>query len=296
MANIVVPMNKCTIHLQRKVKIHFMELSVIITTYNSPEWLQKVLWGYQAQEFKDFEMIIADDGSGQETKTLVDEMKKELFFPVQHIWQEDEGFRKCTILNKAIVASKADYLVISDGDCIPRKDFLEVHFNKRRKGRFLSGGYSKLPMQLSRQITKEDIFNQDCFDIHWLKSNGLPGSFKNTKFTARGFKAGLLNFITPTNASWNGHNSSAWKKDIYQVNGFNEDMRYGALDREMGERLINSGIKGVQIRYSAICVHLDHSRGYKNKEDLARNKEIWLQSQKQKLKWASNGIVKPQTL
>lgn len=272
-----------------------MKLSVIITTYNSPVWLQKVLWGYEVQTFRDFEVVIADDGSSDETRSLIDNMRKEVSYPVQHIWHPDEGFRKCTILNKAIVASQTDYLVISDGDCIPRKDFLEVHINKRKQGYFLSGGYSKLPMDISQKITKEDIFNQHCFDIHWLKTNGLPATFKNNKFTAKGFKASLLNFITPTNASWNGHNSSAWKKDIYAVNGFNEQMRYGALDREMGERLENSGIKGLQIRYSAVCVHLDHSRGYKNKEDLARNKAIWMKSRKEKLTWIEDGIVKSAT-
>jgi len=269
-----------------------MELSVIITTYNSPAWLQKVLWGYQTQGFKDFEMVIADDGSTNDTKQLIDSMRNEVFYPIQHIWQADEGFRKCEILNKAIVASKAGYLVISDGDCIPRQDFLQVHVDKRKQGCFLSGGYNKLPMELSQKITKEDILSQNCFDINWLKANGLPSTFTNTKFTAEGFKAAFLNFVTPTNASWNGHNSSAWKQDIYNINGFNEDMRYGALDREMGERLMNNGIKGLQIRYSAICVHLDHARGYKNKKDLAENKAIWDRTKKEKIKWTGNGIVK----
>jgi glycosyltransferase involved in cell wall biosynthesis len=269
-----------------------MKLSVIITTYNSPAWLQKVLWGYQTQTFTDFEVVIADDGSTDDTRQLINDMRNEVFYTIQHVWHADEGFRKCEILNKAIVASKADYLVISDGDCIPRKDFLQVHVSKRKQGYFLSGGYNKLPMQLSETITREDIFNQNCFDINWLKANGLPSSFKNTKFTTKGFKAALLNFVTPTNASWNGHNSSAWKQDIYNVNGFNEDMRYGALDREMGERLINNGIKSLQIRYSAICVHLDHSRSYKNEKDLAANKAIWERTKKEKLKWIDHGIVK----
>lgn len=269
-----------------------MQLSVIITTYNSPAWLQKVMWGYATQTFKDFEMVIADDGSTEETRMLINNMSREVSYPVQHIWQPDEGFKKCAILNKAIVASKADYLVISDGDCIPRKDFLEVHASKRKKGYFLSGGYSKLPMDISKKIIKEDIISQNCFNIRWLKENGMPSSFKNNKFTAKGLKAGLLNFITPTKPTWNGHNSSAWKKDIYAVNGFNEQMHYGALDREMGERLENKGIEGLQIRYSAICVHLDHSRSYKNKEDLAKNKAIWMKSRYEKLTWIEDGIIK----
>ena len=269
-----------------------MELSVIITTYNAAEWLEKVMWGYQAQVFRNFELVIADDGSNDITRQLIERMRKEVFFPVKHVWHEDKGFRKCTILNKAITEAAADYLVISDGDCIPRNDFLQVHSNKKKSSYFLSGGYSKLPMSLSKQITKDDILTQRCFDIQWLTKNGLPGNFKNSKFTASGWKAGLLNAITPTNASWNGHNSSAWKEDILNVNGFDERMRYGALDREMGERLMNNGIKGLQIRYSAICIHLDHSRGYKNEQDLAENQAIRDTTKKEKRTWTEYGIVK----
>jgi glycosyltransferase involved in cell wall biosynthesis len=273
-----------------------MEMSVIITTYNAAEWLEKVMWGYQAQVFRDFELVIADDGSNDITRALITRMQKEVFYPVKHVWHEDEGFRKCTILNKAITAAATDYLVISDGDCIPRNDFLQVHATKRKRGYFLSGGYSKLPMELSKQITKEDVLTQRCFDVNWLKKNGLPDSFKNSKFTASGWKAGLLNIITPTNASWNGHNSSAWKQDILNVNGFDERMRYGALDREMGERLMNNGVKGLQIRYSAICIHLDHSRGYKNEKDLANNQAIRDATKKEKRTWTDYGIVKGENL
>ena len=269
-----------------------MQLSIIITTYNSPEWLQKVIWGYKVQTFRDFEMVIADDGSKDDTKQLIERMRAKLSFPVQHVWQEDLGFRKCTILNKAIVASRTDYLVISDGDCIPRNDFLQVHINKRKQGCFLSGGYNKLPMQLSQAITKEDIEGQRCFDTSWLKEHGLKKSFTNSKLQVAGWKASLLNTLTPTNASWNGHNSSAWKQDILAVNGFDERMRYGALDREMGERLMNNHIKGLQIRYSAVCLHLDHSRGYKNEADLAANAAIRERTKKEKLTWTDYGIVK----
>ncbi len=269
-----------------------MELSVIITTYNAAAWLEKVLWGYAAQTFRNFELLIADDGSNDVTRQLIEQMRHEVLYPVKHIWHEDEGFRKCTILNKAITHAAADYLVISDGDCIPRKDFLQVHADKKKPGCFLSGGYSKLPIQLSQMITKENILTQRCFDIKWLQKNGLPKSFKNNKFTAAGWKARALNFITPTNASWNGHNASAWKQDIIAVNGFDERMRYGALDREMGERLMNKGVKGLQIRYSAVCIHLDHARGYKNDKDLTENQAIRDITKKEKRTWTDYGIVK----
>lgn len=270
--------------------IGFMQLSVIITTYNSPEWLEKVLWGFEAQSYREFEVIIADDGSGEPTHALIETMKATVSYPIQHVWHEDIGFRKCTILNKAIEASQTDYLVFTDGDCIPRKDFLQVHASRREKGHFLSGGYFMLPMSISREITKENILSQDCFSLSWLKAKGLPASFKNSKISVKGGLAEFMNAITPTKATWNGHNVSGWKADILAVNGYDERMRYGALDRELGERLMNKGIKGIQIRYSAICIHLDHSRGYKNTKDINFNKGIRKTTAEEKRTWTDFGI------
>ena len=132
-----------------------MQLSVIFTTYNSPLWLEKVLWGYQYQQFKNFEVIIADDGSTAETGDAIKKMQQQVDYPIRHIWHEDKGFCKCRILNKAIVASASDYLVFSDADCIPRKDFLQAHHDHKEKNHFLSGGAIRLPMNLSEMINKE---------------------------------------------------------------------------------------------------------------------------------------------
>lgn len=96
-----------------------MKLSVIITTYNSPVWLEKVLWGYSVQTHKDFEIVIGDDGSRDDTRETIDRLRKETGLTIKHIWQEDKGFRKCRILNKAILQADAPYLVFTDGDCIP---------------------------------------------------------------------------------------------------------------------------------------------------------------------------------
>lgn len=267
-------------------------LSVIISTYNSEEWLEKVLLGYACQDTNDFEVVIADDGSKQPTFDLIDRLKTEVPYTIQHIWQEDDGFQKSRILNKALVATKADYVLMSDGDCIPRKDFVSVHLKFREKGYFLSGGYFMLPMSISKKITKSNIIAQDCFRVDWLKENGLDSSFKTNKLTAKGFKENLLNKITPTNASWNGHNASGWKEDLIAVNGFDERMQYGGQDREIGERLMNRGIKSKQIRYSAICVHLDHPRGYKTKESIDKNLAIRAATKKEKKKWTNFGIKK----
>lgn len=268
-----------------------MTLSIIITTYNAPEWLEKVLWGYQQQSFRDFEVLVADDGSGEPTRQLIERMRGEVFYPLQHIWHEDIGFRKCTILNKAIKASATDYLLFTDGDCIPRADFVEVHVQRREKGYFLSGGYLKLPMELSKIITRNDIETGNCFNKKWLRANGLPGTFRNSKLTHHKAWASVLNALTPTSATWNGHNVSGWKEDIVAVNGYDERMRYGALDRELGERMMNNGIRGKQIRYSAVCIHLDHSRGYRNEKDLNYNASIRAITKKEKRTWTDAGIT-----
>ena len=122
-----------------------MKVSVIITTYNAVEWLQKVLVGFSVQTECDFEIVIADDGSTSETKELLSLFSSKFKYPIVHVWQEDEGFQKSKILNKAILKSNSDYLLFTDGDCIPRKDFIEMHLKHQETGYFLSGGYFKVP-------------------------------------------------------------------------------------------------------------------------------------------------------
>ncbi|KAB5486921.1 MULTISPECIES: glycosyltransferase family 2 protein [Flagellimonas] len=275
-------------HEEREVP----KISVIVSTYNAEEWLEKVLWGFNCQIFKDFEVVIADDGSGPKTKELLEELSEKVFYNIVHVWQEDDGFQKSRILNKAVEACNAEYIIMTDGDCIPREDFVEVHYINKEPGYFISGGYYMLPMNISKMITLDDIEKQNCFNIHWLMDKGIPKTFKNNKLTASGFISKLLNTFTPTNASWNGHNSSGWKKDILNVNGFDERMQYGGQDRELGERLFNFGIKSKQLRYSAVCVHLDHKRGYKTPESIAKNQAIRKETRSKKAVWTHYGITK----
>ena len=181
---------------------------------------------------------------------------------------------------------------MSDGDCIPRFDFVEIHVKHREEGFFLSGGYFMLPMHISNLISEQDIYDGHCFDLKWLKANGLKPSFKNNKLTSTGLKSWILNLFTPTNASWNRHNASGWKKDIMAINGFDERMQYGGQDRELGERLFNNGLKSKQIRYSAICVHLDHPRSYKTKASIDKNLEIRRIIKAENRSWTDYGIEK----
>lgn len=269
-----------------------MKLSVIITTYNSEEWLHKVLLGYSVQTEADFEIVIADDGSSIKTKQLLDSLSSKFIHPIVHVWHEDIGFRKSEIVNKAILQSNADYILFTDGDCIPRKDFVQTHLKYKEKGYFLSGGYFKLPIAISEAINQDDIIKQSCFSYNWLLTNGLKFSFKVTKLTKNKLLAAFLNWVTPTKSTFNGHNSSVFKEDLLAVNGFNENMHYGGLDREIGERLFNFGVLSKQIRYHAICLHLDHERKYVDKSKILNNLAIRNYNKKHNITWISSGIKK----
>lgn len=277
---------------RKEVIVQPPKASVIISTYNQPEWLKKVLIGYQQQTIRDFEIVIADDGSGETTKVVIEDFKQSSDLKLTHVWQEDKGFRKTRILNTAIQATTSDYLIMTDGDCIPRQDFVATHIKLRKKDSFLSGGYFKLPKSISDIITKADIETQNCFKLEWLLKKGLKKTFKTNKLTATGLKEKLLNTFTPTKATWDGMNASGWKKDILAVNGFDERMEYGGEDRELGERLVNNNIKPIQIRYSAICLHLFHERSYKNEIALKANLAIRKHTKSKKLTWTDFGIKK----
>jgi GT2 family glycosyltransferase len=79
---------------------------------------------------------------------------------------------------------------------------------------------------------------------------------------------------------------------VVRVNGFDERMAYWAQDREFGERLVHAGVRGVQIRYSAICVHLHHERPYKTPESRERNQQIRLETRRNRARWTAFGINK----
>ncbi len=249
-----------------------MTVGVVISTYNNPAWLEKTLWGYCCQTRRPDEILIADDGSRGETRLLIESFSDRL--PVKHIWHEDNGFQKSQILNKALVAAESEYLIFTDQDCIPREDFIATHIHFAEKGYLLSGGYFKLPMDISLKINENDVIARRAFSLKWLKEQGLKTTFKCSKLFRNKAFAAFMNFITTTKATWNGMNSSGWRADMLKINGYNEQMQYGGQDREFGERLFNLGIKPKQIRYSAICLHLDHKRPYKTAESIAKNRAI----------------------
>lgn len=267
-------------------------ISVVVSTYNSEEWLRKVLDGYKYQTYNNFEVIVADDGSRETTKQLIDSYKEDYPVRLRHLWHEDEGYRRQRILNIAITEADKPYILFTDGDCIPRKDFIEVHAKYAEEGFFLSGGYCKLPIKTSEAISEDDIRTERCFDATWLKKQDTLKGTQSLKLSSGPILASILDVVTPTNASFNNCNSSAWKEDLIAINGYDERMRYGGPDRELGERLENYGLKSKQIRHKAICLHLDHARGYKTKESLDRNLAIRKEVKDDNKKWTEYGIVK----
>jgi glycosyltransferase involved in cell wall biosynthesis len=267
-----------------------MKTAVIISTYNSPSALEKVLRGYAAQTFRQFELFIADDGSGAETRRIIEQFHVEAM-PVNHVWHPDRGFRKCTILNRAIAATDAEYLIFSDGDCIPRQDFVSTHLALREPGRFLSGGTVYLPKELTERLTVDDVVAGRATDLSWLRANGLGQGVKGRiRLGNQPRVQALWDRLTFTQPTLNGHNTSAWRSDIVAANGFDERMGYGGLDRELGERLENAGVRGKQVRHRAVCVHLFHKRGYESDRMWQHNYAIRRETRDLRLTFTSYGI------
>jgi glycosyltransferase involved in cell wall biosynthesis len=268
-----------------------MRLSVILSTYNAPAWLEKVIWGYATQTHGNFEIVVADDGSRDETAELIARLTRQTGLSIEHVWHEDRGFRKCEILNKAILRASAEYLVFSDGDCIPRGDFLETHARLAAPGYFLSGGIVRLPLRISRRIDLDDVVRQRATHLPWLARRGLVPRKSSLRMVLP-YRAGrMLDRITTTKPTWNGHNASGWKDDLVRVNGFDQRMGYGGEDCELGERLVNAGVRPRQIRNRAVCVHLDHARGYVDQHALAWNQQHRETVRREGRVWTDYGIL-----
>jgi glycosyltransferase involved in cell wall biosynthesis len=278
------------LHREHRLVGGNMRVSVVLSTFEQPAWLEKVLWGYAHQSHGDFEIVVADDGSGHATREVVDSCRRKLRLIIEHVWQPHDGFRKCRILNEAISRSQGDYLIFSDGDCVPRRDFVATHIAQARQGAFLSGGVLRLPMALSKAIGADEIASGVAFQWRRLAHGGCKWWRLHLAAVPR-WAAMCCDQITPTRASFNGHNASAWRSDIERVNGFDERMQYGGLDRELGERLTNAGVRGRQIRHRAICVHLEHPRDYIDPSAMSRNREIRRATFIRQVTWTDYGLV-----
>jgi glycosyltransferase involved in cell wall biosynthesis len=267
-------------------------IAVIVNTYNQVPSLRLALLGYTMQTHRDFELVIADDGSTEDTRELLQWFAKQYRMRVVHMWQPDVGFRKCRALNQGIIASSAEYVITTDGDCIPHPEFVAAHLKLARPRRYLSAGYLR-QKKTAADLTEDDVLSGRIMDPEWQIAAGTKRS-RTKKFGTQPFGtfAKLMNMLSPTKPGWHNHNSSGWKSDIFEVNGYDERMGYGAQDREMGERLDNLGVRGLQARWSALTVHIEHPRPYDTTKSREFNKGIRRQTRANKTKWTPYGIAK----
>ncbi|HSH46928.1 MAG TPA: glycosyltransferase [Longimicrobiales bacterium] len=252
-----------------------MRVAVILSTYNQPDWLRKTLWGYARQTHREFEVVVADDGSGADTGAVIAEVRRKYpSLQLRHVWHPDRGYRKCVILNRAAVAALGEYLVFSDGDCIPRPDFVETHARLAEPGTFLSGGAVRLPRDLSETISEEDVASGHIFRRTWLRENGFEPGRHGLRLLDGTAAPTVLDALSPTGATWNGNNASTWRSVVLKANGFEHELGYGGQDREFGERIANLGVSGKLVRYRAVAVHLDHGRPYRSEESIRQNRAL----------------------
>jgi glycosyltransferase involved in cell wall biosynthesis len=268
---------------------------VIVTTYNNPQALHFALLGLEGQSTQAFKVCVADDGSGSDTQKVVSQWQHrwgpERF---RHVWHPDNGFAKNEILNKAIVSSVADYLIFIDGDCIASPGYVQRHFDLRRPGQFVSGSLIRMPLEVNELLNDGLITTKAIFQTNWLKSHGSIrrlGSWLKTANLPLPV-SDFLERISPVKKVWNGCNSSGWRSDLLKVNGFDESMKYGAEDVEMGVRLNNAGIIGRHNRYTAPLLHIEHARGYADPLVAASNKRYMKTVRRSGKTWTPLGIVK----
>jgi len=227
-----------------------METSLIIATYNWPEALELVLLSVLKQSHLPVEIIIADDGSTNATKEMIDSFKSKVSLEIKHIWHQDDGFQKTIILNKAIEVAKGDYIIQIDGDLILHTNFIKDHITSARKGQFIHGSRAFLNQQLTNSAFKNK-------NITFLT---LQKGISNRLNTIRSiFSSSILSKTNKSLKGTRGCNFSFWKKDFLKVNGYNEDMTgWGKEDTELSVRLMNNGLQKYKLKFKAICYHLHH--------------------------------------
>jgi len=239
-----------------------MRASFIISFYKKIDILQMILEALERQSVTDFEVIIADDGSPDDVVKKMQEAMTRSKLSIQHIWHEDLGFRKTIILNRAILASRTDYLIFIDGDCIPHARFVEAHLAEREKRVALAGRRVNLSPKLTLQVTAEKI-RAGYLDGSFQTNVWWDGLFGKTTHVEKAFYLNS-NWIGKSVPSGDVHllgcNWSIHKKDIMEINGFDE--RYQAPgwgeDTDIEERLRWNGVRLKTVKNRAIMYHLYH--------------------------------------
>jgi glycosyltransferase involved in cell wall biosynthesis len=236
------------------------QTAVIIPVYNAVRALELVLAGYCRQSRSDFELFIADDGSGPEVRSLIDTYAKNAPFPVRYAYQPDDGYRKTRILNQAVRESSASYLIFADADCIPHSHFVEAHCERRRNRTVLCGRRVNLSRRVSDGLTSRDILEgklEGPAPVRILEALLGQSAHWDEGFLVK--NRILHRWINRKEPTILGSNFSLEKSLLEQVNGFNEDfVGYSGEDTELEYRLRLAGAGFDWVRHLAIQYHLYH--------------------------------------
>jgi glycosyltransferase involved in cell wall biosynthesis len=252
-------------------------LSLVVAVYNKSENLRLVLQGCARQSFRDFEVIIADDGSGNDVRAVVSEARESFAFPLIHLWHEDLGWRKNAMLNNAIRAARSSYLVFIDGDCIPSRHFLHDHLTQRQRGSLLLGRRVETSERWSKRISPEEVRTGRFQRLGWRELwDGVSGKSLRVEDGLR-IPSGFLRRLLLRNVSGNlGSNFSVSKEDLEAVNGFDElyDGPGCGEDSDLQYRLSLIGIRGKSLRNLAVQYHLYHPATAASQKSLERFQNI----------------------
>ncbi len=253
------------------------DLSLVISVYNREEVLRLVLAAVQRQSFREFEVIVADDGSGPGVKDVVDEARAEFGLSIRHLWQEDIGWRKNRILNSAVRAAVSPYLVFIDGDCLPGKDFLLDHYLEREEGKVLLGRRVEMSKRWAAKLTLAKVMSGkfEHVGFHELLDGAL-GKALRIEDGIRITNPSIRELIGRKSATILGSNFSLYKKELVAINGFDEayDGPGHGEDSDIQYRLSLIGVTGKSLRNLAVQYHVYHPRTQPSQKSLIRFEEV----------------------
>lgn len=230
-----------------------MKITVLFTTYNWKEALELLLLSIFRQSLLPYEIVIADDGSTEDTRELIDRLRAKTSIPIQHIWHPDEGYRKTFILNKALKQVQGDYIIQVDGDMILHRHFVRDHNHFAKKNCFIRGYRIMLdPDETQKAFAEKQIDFPPTYDVRHSLRLAFHSLFLTRLCIDENRKMhkvfGLL-----------GCNMSFWKEDALRLNGFDQDITgWGGEDTDFGVRLFNAGLSQRKLKYAAIQHHLYH--------------------------------------
>jgi glycosyltransferase involved in cell wall biosynthesis len=241
-----------------------MRISLIISTYDQPTSLAKVLRGVSRQTRGPDEVFLADDGSGEETRTLVERWRDEEAAPIHHLWHPHDGFRKVILLNQAVAAATGDYLVFTDGDCVPDPRFLADHERLAERKFWVQGRRCYVK---ERWVPRFDIAT--IAPWWWLLTGRIGGVAKAVHLPYP------LLFCNQEQRGILGCNMAFWRNDVVAVNGFDETYLGRGItpDSDLGTRVYNLGRRRKFVYAHAIVYHLNHPVAPREHMDIKRR---WL--------------------